>query len=264
MFGKYRERRYPLAYWIIGLFTLAIEIMLGINAAFLVDSVLQVMIDNMLSGTQWSALSPTIALLLGLGFGFCLTVGGLWTFAGFVDNMEDAKAYIDASGASWFSMAALIGLAVLIMGLDLFTLFFRMDYFKEHGATPLFWFFVILIPMPMLLGYLMYVLSNVPQYRYEARAKAAATRLSTADLQHAIENMDPDLRNRFANDDKTALTEHYERIETARTADREREREKLQVKEDKKREKREKQERRRNPFRLVGPNSQADGTDLSA
>src|SRR5690348_11065909 len=209
MFGKYRERRYPLAYWIIGLFTLAIEAMLGINAAFLVDQVSQVMAENMLRGTQWSSYAFLIALFVGLGFGFCLCVGGLWTFTGFIDNLEDAKAYIKDSGGSWLSVVALWTLAILIMLLDVFTLFFRLDYFKEHGSTPLFWFFVILIPMPMLLGYLMYVLSNVPQSRHEAKALARAVRLNTADLQHAVESMDPDLRNRFASGDKSALEDHY-------------------------------------------------------
>src|SRR5579859_1105401 len=134
---KQVKKKHGFAFYIIGLFTLAIEMMLGINAAFLVDQSIAVVAHNMLAGTFIEALAPAISLIISLIVGICFVFGGCWTFAGFMDSLDDARAYRDAYGTSNWPVVSFWTLEISIVALDFTTLLFRASYFAEKGAIPL-------------------------------------------------------------------------------------------------------------------------------
>jgi len=213
---KQNKKKHGFAFWVIGLFTLAIEMMLGINAAFLVDQSIIIVAHNMLTGTFLEGLAPVISLIVSLILGVCLIVGGCWTFAGFMDSLDDARAYRDAYGTSNWPVVSFWSLEIGIVALDFTTLFFRASYFAEKGAIPLFAFFVILIFMPPVLGPIIHVLENTPHDRRMAKVRRYAEALDGDDVEHAIKTMDPDLRSRLLQGDASALPEHYARVDAIR------------------------------------------------
>lgn len=212
------KKRHGMAFWIAGIFTFAIEFMLGVNAAFLADQSLIIVTHNMLTGTPLDGLASVIALIAALAVGFCMVFGGMWVFGGFIDNIEDARAYRDEYGTSSWPVALLWLLLIAIMGLDFFTLLFRAAFFAEKGALPLFAFFVILIFLPPIIGPLIHVLEHTPRDRRLTRARNHAETLEVDDITQAVEMMDPDLRSRWLGGDDTALNEHYERVDQERQA----------------------------------------------
>jgi hypothetical protein len=218
MFGKISvepkktKKRHGLAFWVIGVFTFAIESMLGINAAFLVDQSISIVVRNMLDGTGIVYLDAVITLIISLAVGFALIFGGMWTFAGFMDSLGDAKAYKEKYGTRRWPETLVWLLFIAVIALDFTTLCFRASFFAEKGALALFAFFVILIVLPPVLGPLIHVLEHTPRDRRLTKARQHAESLETDDIEHVVETMDPDLRSRWLNDDPTALQEHYERV----------------------------------------------------
>jgi hypothetical protein len=213
---KKAKKRHGFAYWIIGLFTFAIEFMLGLNAAFLVYQSVIIVAENMLRGTGLEPLAAIITLIASLAVGICLVLGGCWTFAGFMDSLDDAKAYRQHYATGRWPVAMVWCLEIAVVALDFTTLMFRSSYFAEKGATSLFAFFVILIFLPPVLGPLMHVLENTPRDRRLAKTRRYAEQLDTDEIEHVVQVMDPDLRSRLLNGDGSALTEHYARVDAIR------------------------------------------------
>jgi hypothetical protein len=213
---KKAKKRHTLAFYIIGIFTFAIEAMLGINAAFLIDQSMGIVAHNMLDGTPVAAFGGLITLVISLAIGFCFIFGGMWTFTGFMDSLDDAKAYKDYYGTGEWPVRMVWSLEVAVVALDLMTLCFRATYFTEKGAFWLFIFFLILIFMPPVLGPLIHVLENTPRDRRLAKAYRHVEQLEADDISLAVEAMAPDLRTRYLDGDQDALQEHYERVEALR------------------------------------------------
>lgn len=225
---KPAKKRHGFAYYVVGLFTLAIELMLGINAAFLVNQSVRIVADNMLGGTPLEGIAPYIALLVSLGVGFCFIWGGLWTFSGFIDSLEDARAYVRHYATNKWPVLAVWGLYLGIIILDFATLFFRASYFTARGEASLMAFFIVLILLPPVLGPLLHVLENTPRDRRLARVRQYAEALETDDIETAVKEMNPALRTRLLSGDGTALIDHYNQVQQAEEMYESRERQKLQ------------------------------------
>jgi hypothetical protein len=225
---KKARKRHGFAYYVVGLFTLAIEFMLGVNAAFLVDQSVVIVAANMLAGTILSPLAPFIALLASVAVGMCFVLGGLWTFSGFVDSLEDAKAYCDEYGTSRWPVVMVWLLFIGIILLDFTTLGFRAAYFAARGETSLLAFFVILILLPPVLGPLLHVLEHTPRDRRLAKVRQYVEALETDDLEVAVKEMNPALRTRLLNDDPTAITDYYAQAQQEQEMIESAERQKLQ------------------------------------
>lgn len=208
-------KQHSAAFWMIWIFTLAIELMLGINAAFLLDQSLLIVANNMLADTPLAPLGGLIALIVALLAGLAVVLGGIWTFTSFIDSLDSANAYHEHYGSKvpWATVLVCV-LEGAIIGIDFTTLCFRATYFAERGAIWLFIFFIILIILPPILGPLLHVLENAPRDRRLALAYRQAEQLEATDLASAIEAMDPDLRTRYLNGDQDAISEHYERART--------------------------------------------------
>ncbi len=207
--SKPASKRHSFAYYVVGLFTLAIEFMLGVNAAFLVDQSVIIVANNMLAGTFLATLAPFIALLASLAVGLCFVMGGLWTFSGFIDSLEDAKAYCTEYAAGWWPVAMVWFLFVGIIVLDFTTLAFRAVYFSARGESSLLAFFVVLILLPPVLGPLLHVLEHTPRDRRLAKVRQYAEAIETDDVELAIREMNPALRTRLLNGDQSAFTDYY-------------------------------------------------------
>lgn len=225
---KKAKKRHGFAYYVVGLFTLAIEFMLGVNAAFLVDQSVVIVADNMLAGTMFAPLASFIALFASLAVGLCFVMGGLWTFGGFIDSLDDARAYVAEYGTSSWPVVMVWALFLGIIALDFTTLGFRAAYFTARGETSLLAFFVILILLPPVLGPLLHVLEHTPRDRRLSKVRQFAEALETDDMEYNIGIMDADLRTRLLNGDKTALNEHYERVRAAELDDQAYEQQKIQ------------------------------------
>lgn len=227
------KKRHTFAYYVVLLFTLAIELMLGINASFLVDQSVSIVAHNMLDGTPFGGLSPLIALFCSLAVGACFVMGGMWTYAGFIDSLEDAKAYVAEYG-TWRWPVLLVWLAfIAVIAIDFATLAFRSEYFASRGESALLGFFVVLILLPPILGPLIHVLENTPRDRRLAKVRRFAESLDTDDTEVAVRHMDPDLRSRLVNGDQSALNEHYTRVSEQRQQAYEYEQSKIKEREEK-------------------------------
>lgn len=213
---KKARKRHTAAYYVIGVFTFAIEAMLGLNAAFLIDQSVSIVAHNMLAGTPVDSFAAVITLSISLVVGACFIAGGFWTYGGFMDSLDDAHAYASAYGARWWPVGLVWGGAVAVVALDLTTLFFRAAFFAERGAIALFVFFVILVFLPFLLGCLMHVLEHTPHDRRLAKTRQFVEAIEIDDLDKAAREMDPDLRSRWLSGDANALQEHYDRVERRR------------------------------------------------
>lgn len=213
---KKARKRHTAAYYVIGVFTFAIEAMLGLNAAFLIDQSVAIVAHNMLVGTFLDPFAPIITLCISLVVGVCFIAGGFWTYGGFMDSLDDAKAYQQHYGAMRWPVALVWSGAIAVVLLDLTTLLFRAAYFAERGAIALLAFFVILIFLPFVLGCLMHVLENTPRNRRLAKTRQFVEAIEIDDLDKAAREMDPDLRSRWLSGDANALQEHYDRVERRR------------------------------------------------
>jgi hypothetical protein len=227
------KKKHGLAYYVVLLFTLAIELMLGINAAFLVSQSVSIVARNMLDGTAFAGLAPLIALFCSLAVGACFVMGGMWTYAGFIDSLEDAKAYVQEYG-TWNWPVWLIWAAFLaIIALDFTTLAFRAVYFAQRGETALLGFFIVLILLPPILGPLIHVLEHTPRDRRLSKVRQFAEALETDDMETVVQTMDPDLRSRMLNGDQSAIQEHYNRVDAMRAENAAYEQQKIQEREEK-------------------------------
>src|ERR1035438_4109710 len=132
-----QKKKHTTAYYAAMCFTCVIEFALGTNAAFLMYQNFKVTIYSMLSIELWASI---LTIILAFAFGFGVFLGGLWTFAGFIDNIEDAKAYRKEYKSGHWPQGLIWAGLVLVVGLDFTTLLFRVAYFSEKGATSLFAF----------------------------------------------------------------------------------------------------------------------------
>jgi hypothetical protein len=236
-FGKAREgaKQHGMAFYVIGAFTFAIEFMLGVNAAFLIDQSVRIVAQNMLAGTPLAPLGAMITLVASLLVGFAFVCGGMWVFNGFMDALSDAEDYEDEHGTSWAWPRAMVwALFVAIIAVDFTTLLFRAAYFAEKGAQALFAFFVILIFVPPVLGALIHVLENTSRGRRLNRARRQAETREVGEVTNAVETMDPDLLSRWLSGNTSALQEHYDRVNQQRQASFEYEQQKIKARDEKK------------------------------
>ena len=208
--------KHGLVYWIIMLFVLGIEGMLGINAAFLVNQSASIVVRNLLAGTSFAPLEVLIVLIISLVFGVCLILGGMWVFAGFKDSLEDAKAYVEETGESNWNVHRLHVIKWAIMVIDFATLMFRAQFFAERGSSWLILFFVVLIWLPGPLGNMLYVHEHTPRDRKMSRARQKAEIKVSQQAEQAVDQMDPDLLARWVDGDETAYQEHLERVDAQR------------------------------------------------
>jgi hypothetical protein len=252
---KKAKKQHGAAFYVIGVFTFAIEFMLGVNAAFLVDQSVTIVVSNMLAGTFLAPLASLITLIVSLAVGFSFVAGGMWTFTGFMDSLKDAQAYAEHNGMDgWFRwpVVAIWGLGLAVILLDLSTLMFRASYFAAKGGEALFWFFLILIPLPFLLGLIVYVLENTPRDRRLSKARQFAEQLEGDTVTGLVEEMDEDLRSRWLSGDTTAVQEHYTRVEEMREDNRLYEESQMQSREERKREKEAKRTKANQPLPTSG------------
>ena len=217
------RKNHGIAFYVVGLFTFAIEAMLGLNAAFLIDQSLSIVSDNMLRDTPLFPFSALIALLISLIVGLCFILGGMWTFAGFMRSLDVARAYIkkNCPGKVW-PRRGFQGLLFSVIALDFSTLCFRATYFADKGAVALFIFSCILIMMPPILGVIIYVLENVPHDFQMSEVKVLAENRLTEISKSIVNEIDDDLLPYLLskNDDSTPVVEdvtyaheeHYRRM----------------------------------------------------
>ena len=221
LFEKIREPRqdnhkHSKAYYAAMVFTCVIEFALGTNAAFLMYQNFKVTIYSMLSIELWATI---LTIILAFAFGAGVFAGGMWTFAGFIDNLEDAKSYREEYGTSYWPESLIWMGLLLVVGLDFTTLLFRVAFFNEKGATALFAFFCVLIVLPPVLGPVIHVLEHTPRDRTKVKARDYASRIDSQRIMTAVQNMDDDLRTRYLEEhDESAIAEHYERVASERQA----------------------------------------------
>ncbi len=213
--SKAKLRHGPV-YWVIFAFVFGIEGMLGINAAFLVHESATIVVQNLLAGTAIAWAEVGITLVVSLIFGVCLVAGGMWVFTGFKDSLEDARAYVEATGESEWHINRLHMIKWAVIGIDFTTLMFRSQFFAERGSIWLMFFFVILILLPGPLGNMLYVHEHTPRDRRMNRARLKAEVLVSQQQEAAVESMDDDLLSRWVNGDETAYEEHLERVQEQR------------------------------------------------
>lgn len=210
-------KKHGTAYYAAWSFTCVIEFALGTNASFLMYQNFLITVYAMLKSEVWSSL---LTVILAMAFGAGIFMGGMWTFAGFIDNLEDAKAYRkEYRTSSWPQALIWSGLA-LVMALDLTTLFFRLAFFNEKGALALFAFSCVLIVLPPVLGPLIHVLEHTPHNRQLAKVRVKTEHRHTANLMRVADEIDDDLLNDLLSEDEdtsqAALDEHYRRVEARR------------------------------------------------
>ena len=211
------KRKHTLAYYVVGAFAFSIELMLGINVSFLVDQSLAIVAHNMLDGVPFvSLLADFIPLVISLLIGTCFVLGGMWTFAGFMDNLDDAKAYKDEYASNDWPVAMVWAIMIAVILLDLTTLAFRAAYFAEKGATALVWFFIILIFVPAILGAFLHVLENTPRDRRIVKAERHIAQVDADAYEETLQTMPDHLRTRYLNGDETAMEEHYSNVQADR------------------------------------------------
>lgn len=209
-----RAKKHGNAYYAAMIFAMVIEFALGTNAAFLMYQNFKVTVYSMLSNEVWASI---LTIILAFAFGAGVFAGGMWTFAGFIDNIEDAKAYREEYGTTYWPESLIWAGLFLVVGLDFTTLLFRVAFFNEKGATALFAFFCVLIVLPPVLGPLIHVLEHTPRDRGKVKARDYASRIDSQRIMTAVQNMDDDLRTRYLEDhDESAITEHYERVASER------------------------------------------------
>jgi len=243
-----RKKNHGMAFYVIGAFTFAIESMLGINAAFLVDQSVSIVTDNMLKDTPLSPLSGMITLVVSLAVGFCFIFGGMWVFSGFMDSLDDAKAYTKEFKSKRWPETMVWLLMFAVIALDFTTLVFRSAFFAEKGALALFAFFVILILMPPILGPLIHVLEHTPHNRQMAKVRVQTEHRHTASMTKIANDIDDDLLDDLLSDDhdvsQSAVDEHWRRMDA-------RENEKIDGKRARQDEQEEGQEKKDRPLSLA-------------
>lgn len=249
---KKAKRQHGTAFYVIGVFTFAIESMLGINAAFLVDQSVQIVARNMLEGTPLALLSGLITLIISLAVGFSFVAGGMWTFSGFMESLDDARAYRDEYGTNHWPVIMVWALVIAVIILDFTTLMFRASFFADKGASALLAFFVVLIFLPPILGALVHVLENTPRNRRLSKARQYAEQLEGDSVSSLVEVMDEDLRSRWLSGDVTAVHEHYSRIEEQREDNRLYEEAQMQARDERKRATQERQAQTRRGLPFIG------------
>lgn len=210
--AKPAKKRHSRAYYIIGVFSFAIEAMLGLNAAFLADQSLVLVCDHMLGGTPFALLAPLIALTVSLAVGAAFIMAGMWTYNGFIQTLETARAYRRYYGSSSWPLLGVWSLLLCVLGLDLTTLGFRAAYFSAKGETALLGFFLILCFVPLVLGAILHVLEHAPVNHRLAQLRHYAQELQADEVESSIRSMDADLRDRLLSGDSTAMDEHRQRV----------------------------------------------------
>lgn len=228
------RKKHGTAYYAVMMFTSAIEFALGTNAGYLMYQNFTITLYGMLHNELGASALTTI---LAFVFGSAIFVGGMWTFAGFIDNLEDARAYREAYGTATWPVALIWTGLFLVMALDFTTLLFRLTFFNEKGALSLFAFFCVLIILPPVLGPLIHVLEHTPRERRLAKVRNYVEQLDTDEIERVAREMDADLRTRWLNGDATARTEHYDRVQALRDEAYDQEQATIQERERKKAEK---------------------------
>jgi len=195
-----------MAKWFAFVFALLIEVLLGVNAFFLVNVSTEIIFTEF----------PILALLVSALFGIGLFLGGMWVFMFAEYSYKACRAYTIAHNTWPWREVIVYLLIVGVIGLDLTSLAFRRAYLNNRGADWLFWFFVILALLPPLIGVLVHVFVNKPvEYRY-GEAYDSIHQQTIDELVDVMPGMPLDKKLRYLNGDPDALREHLE-AHTTRT-----------------------------------------------
>lgn len=227
------RKKHTGAYYAAMVFTCVIEFALGTNAAFLMYQNFKVTVYSMISMELWA---NVVTIILAFAFGAGVFAGGMWTFAGFIDNLDDAKAYKNHYHSNGWPISLIWAGLLLVVVLDFTTLMFRVAYFNEKGALSLFAFFCVLIVLPPVLGPLIHVLENTPRNRREAKIRQYAERLDIDGQEKAIRDMSPALRAKALSNDprevNQAFQEYYQGIDDEKSAQYAAEGEKIRIRQE--------------------------------
>jgi hypothetical protein len=185
--------------WVAFVFTVVIELLLGINAFNLVQISTQAAIP------EYSFIAPVVAVIAGLG----LFSGGMFTFLGTGYAMKAARDYTKYHGAIAWREWLVGSLVFAIVALDVISLVFRMQYLHLSNPVPLFLFFLLLAFIPPVLGVIVDVFVNRP-----VKAKLSDTiytlKRDTADeLARYVKGMPLSLRLQFLQSGDTSLLQNY-------------------------------------------------------
>ena len=79
------KKHHNFAYYVMQWFCLIIEVILGLNVAFLINENLQIVTQHMMVGVSLfglilNGLAITVAFLISIAVAVCFTLGGMWTF----------------------------------------------------------------------------------------------------------------------------------------------------------------------------------------
>lgn len=253
------KKHHSLVYMIMVWFCFMIEVLLGLNVAFLVNDNLQIVARNMTEGVPFPAVSvigASVAFLISLAVASAFTLGGMWTFSGFLDLYKDAEEYEHDQGTwGWWPRGLVVLLLLIIFGLDYTTLMFRAAYFSEKGASSLFLFFCGLIILPFVLGCIIHIIENTPRDRRQTKAYNYAQQVATGDEERAVQYMTPQERDQYLTPGgrEDALANYYARVEQEQEGKLQVNDEKAQRKADRKAEKQRRKDEKRNPFLKVVP-----------
>lgn len=261
------KKHHSVGYYVFWWMCFIIEVLLGINVAFLVDVNLQVVAVHMMEGVTLLGMSLepvaiTVAFVISLAVAACFMMGGMWTFSDFLDSYRDAEEYERAEGTSWpWPRLLMVAFLLVVMALDFFTLQFRATYFASTGETALFAFFCVLIVMPFLLGCLIHVIENTPRDRRLTKAYNYAQQVATGDEERAVQYMTAGERDMYLSGNRDdAMASYYARTGQL-SAERTRVEEERQAdRQQRLAERAETRERRRNPFlKAVPPQAGQNG-----
>lgn len=188
------------AKWLAFVFALAIEILLGVNAFFLVNTSTEVALAGF----------PGLALVISALFGLGLFVGGMWVFLYAEYSFKAARAYTTYHHTVPWREVIVFALIGGVIALDLTSLAFRKSYLSNRGADWLFWFFVILAILPPLIGVIVHVFVNKPvEFRY-VETYNRLHQQTLDELESIAPGMSLDRKLRFLNGEGDALSEHLQ------------------------------------------------------
>ncbi len=220
MFGfgrvsRRKKRKHVVAYYPIIAVTCAIEFLLALSAAFLIDDSVQLTAHKLLEGIAPDLVGKVLAGLLSFVLGVCFMIAGIWTFSGFMKTLYDFIAWAKARKVQW-PIALPWTIAGAIVILDWVSLGFRAQFLSNKGEIWLLVFFVLLPPLVWGLGVFMYILETIPEDQRLANLRQDLEQVHIDELESAALDMDPELLSEWMNDDPAAITTHYERVKRER------------------------------------------------
>jgi hypothetical protein len=219
---EHKPRKHVAAYYPVMAVTIAIEFLLALSAAFLIDGTVVLICRNLLDGLAADLLSQVIAAALSLILGVCFMVAGIWTFSGFMRTKYDFVAWAKRYNADW---AAYLphAIAGAIVALDWVTLGYRAAFLSSRGEAWLLAFFALLPPLVWGLGIFIYIAETIPEDQQLANLRQELEQVHVGELKEAAYDMDPEELSRWMGEDADAITDYHARTAQEREEARQRE-----------------------------------------